>query len=1198
MTYAAFISYSREDADLAAGIQRGLQQFAKPWYRIHALSIFRDKTDLYGTVLGSAIEEALLDSRYLILLGSPASAQSEWVTREVEYWLNNKNANRIIIVAAKGKLSWDKTRNDFDWNITDCVPRRLSGKFQEEPLYIDLRGFNEEPNLDNESFKGHICDLAAPLHGKSQEALAGEAARQHRSTMRLATGTGLIIAVLLATAVFVYFMAEEQRDLKEEASNLEAARQLVEDANSVRTDHPDLLARSVLLAAEAARLEPSLLDANSALRAAMSLFPKELITMKHDASITDIAFHPDGERILSASEDGTVRIWNLTTGEEERRLNHGSEVNIVEISPDGNWVATGSGTGRMGSGRKRDNSARVWDLATGALVFRTPQVDYRVSTVAFSPDGKLLATSDDDYSAAVWNIESKQQLVTLKNRGGSVGTVAFSGDGELLLMKSGNDGSVWNWRQKRRLITFNHNRDNTSYQVNTIVLSKLGNVAASASLDDSARIWDVLNNEEPIILKHGDNVQSVSFNESSDHIITASDDGRVRIWSTAGREILSLNHGNAVAHAEFSPTGNYALSADGKGVIRIWDIIQGAEIARGQHGDGRLAVAKFGSTDNLFATASRSTGRVWKVENSGVVASALHDGSIMDLAVVDEKMFSAGEDGKLITSYTRATSRPVQLDFDDAVRHVRLTSDKKYLLAATHEGAVHVQDGATRELLQILTHDQPIIQLEIAPNNEQVLTVAYGDRSASFSLWDLESGQRLWEKPGVHVALDTTFHPNGQVFATAGRNTEVRIWATENGEHLHTAKHDDSVSAVAYSPDGRYLASAGLGTSRLTGPNTTDNTVRVWNTQNNYVEIARFDHDDIVTDVAYSPNGEWLASTSNDSRVRLWRVGSDNAPKVLLHELPPGQVVFSQDSRYLATGGARLRESENPVVSIWRVEDGLELARLLHDSPVQRIALSPDGEKIATGTVVGHARMQAWQSTALVAEGCRRTGRNLTYEEVQKYLDGVIYRRTCKDLPIHPTVLEKAESLARTGKIKQAVEIYKTVNRIDGTADIRPNQEAARHRAEGLLSEAAKTIKKGNTTEALKLLEAAKAQSPKLEGTYRVWNTICWSGALNGVAASVLGACDGAVTLSDENGRVHDSRALVRALSGDLAGAARDLQAAVDWSYVEEERQASQGIVSRFSPKHFREERARWLELVESGENPYDEALLQRLRVQ
>ena len=177
MAYHAFISYSHsDDARLAPALQSALQRLAKPLYRMRALNIFRDKTGLAATPsLWGDIEVALAQSKYFILLASPQAARSEWVDKEIAWWLTNRSVATLLIVLTRGELSWDDTRGDFDLTRSSAMPGVLRGQWQAEPLFVDLRWTTAAADLGlhNQRFLDAVLDLAAPLHGKAKNDLAG-----------------------------------------------------------------------------------------------------------------------------------------------------------------------------------------------------------------------------------------------------------------------------------------------------------------------------------------------------------------------------------------------------------------------------------------------------------------------------------------------------------------------------------------------------------------------------------------------------------------------------------------------------------------------------------------------------------------------------------------------------------------------------------------------------------------------------------------------------------------------------------------------------------------------------------------------------------------------------------------------------------------------------------------------------------------
>ena len=170
MLYNAFISYSHAaDGKLAPALQTGLEKFAKPWYKIRNLNIFRDESSLTATPhLWPNIQKALDESEYLIYMASPVSASSHWVSKEIEYWVANKSIDNLLIVLTEGEIPWDNTTNNFLNADTNSLPVILDKKFTVEPFYIDLRTARTQKDLslNNPIFKKEILKLAAQLHNK------------------------------------------------------------------------------------------------------------------------------------------------------------------------------------------------------------------------------------------------------------------------------------------------------------------------------------------------------------------------------------------------------------------------------------------------------------------------------------------------------------------------------------------------------------------------------------------------------------------------------------------------------------------------------------------------------------------------------------------------------------------------------------------------------------------------------------------------------------------------------------------------------------------------------------------------------------------------------------------------------------------------------------------------------------------------
>jgi TIR domain len=209
--YDAFVSYSHAaDGLLAPRLQAALQRFAKPWWKRRALRIFRDDASLTANPhLWASLTGALDDSGWFILLMSPEAVASEWVNREIEYWLEHKDPNRIIPVLTEGAFAW--TDGGI---VSSAAPPALAGAFAEEPRWVDLRAARTDAELDlnNAGFRSAVADIAAAVRGVPKDELESEEVRQHRRTVRTAWAAAGALLVLTIAAIASTIYAADQRN--------------------------------------------------------------------------------------------------------------------------------------------------------------------------------------------------------------------------------------------------------------------------------------------------------------------------------------------------------------------------------------------------------------------------------------------------------------------------------------------------------------------------------------------------------------------------------------------------------------------------------------------------------------------------------------------------------------------------------------------------------------------------------------------------------------------------------------------------------------------------------------------------------------------------------------------------------------------------------------------------------------------------
>ena len=213
--YDAFLAYSHAaDGAIANLVARGLEVFGKAWYRARALRVFRDTTSLAASPsLWLALEQALRSSRYLIVLLSPAAARSEWLNREIEFFVLHRGAEQILLVITDGELGWDNQTNDFNPQLSTAAPRALFGAFKSEPLWIDLRWAKQRERLTvrDPRLSDAIASLAAALRSVPKDDLIGEHLRQNRRTRRLVAAAVATLALLVLSSLALSVLSVQER---------------------------------------------------------------------------------------------------------------------------------------------------------------------------------------------------------------------------------------------------------------------------------------------------------------------------------------------------------------------------------------------------------------------------------------------------------------------------------------------------------------------------------------------------------------------------------------------------------------------------------------------------------------------------------------------------------------------------------------------------------------------------------------------------------------------------------------------------------------------------------------------------------------------------------------------------------------------------------------------------------------------------
>jgi hypothetical protein len=436
-TYRVFISYHHSDAALAAALASHLARFARPWYRTRAMRVFLDKNSLpTDASLSAAIERALADSEWLILLASPNSAGSEWVGHEIAWWLANRGTSKLIIARTGGVIEWRGIADtDFDWSVTTALQPLLRGRFAAEPLWADLAAAaaTRRKSLSNPVFRDGFLGVAAQIHGLSKDALWNKERVEYRTRLAFAA---LALTTIAALVWGVYRTDSVSMDRKENITSI----QLGAKAFSVLPRDPMLAAQIALVGVA---LRPSGIAA-SALRSAVARLAGEVVPRFEGASpgAVDIAFSPRATRLAVLSRDGGVSVLDAATG---RTLG-----TIAPTAPfEARALAWGAG-GTLAVGGA--GGVRLWQLGeeaafTGATGAGTVvATDARVAALAFSADGTQLAAGLVDGSVRIVTSASGEVSRSfVASRAAGVRAIAFSNDGTRLATGA-DDGEAVLWQ--------------------------------------------------------------------------------------------------------------------------------------------------------------------------------------------------------------------------------------------------------------------------------------------------------------------------------------------------------------------------------------------------------------------------------------------------------------------------------------------------------------------------------------------------------------------------------------------------------------------------------------------------------------------------------------------------------------------------------------------------------------------------------
>jgi WD40 repeat protein len=590
-----------------------------------------------------------------------------------------------------------------------------------------------------------------------------------------------------------------------------------------------------------------------------------------------------------------------------------------------------------------------------------------IMSVAFSPDGKILATGDGNGELRLWQVADGKQLFACKSHADLIKSIAFSSDGKIIATAS-HDKTVrlWDVHTGKCL----HVLEGHTSWVWSVSFIPDSQILASGSIDKTVKLWDIntgnclktLQGDSEAILaiavsliplnlrttKSASNILLPPYQGGREEdlqgglLATGSVDKTIRLWDIAtGNCVKTLQgHTHWVLSLAVSPNGQILASGGEDHTVRLWDIFTGQCIRVLQGHTYRIWSVAISPDGQVIASASAdNTVKLWDINTGQCLKTFLgHNSWVWSVAFApqcygsnsDSYILASGgldQNVKLWYTYTGSCIRTLQgrISWVKSVCFSPNHPTQSSLLASgSYDQKVRLWDIETGNCVKTLSgHTNGILGLSFSPDGTILASACYDQ---TVRLWDIATGNCLQVLAGhTNGAWSVSFTPDGKTLAV-GSYCVVKLWDVATGNCLKTLPgHLDSVLSVSFSPNGEIIASG-----------SEDLTVRIWDAKTGECLQILQGHNSWVESVAFSPDGKILASGGSEGMLKIWDVATGNCLQTSQETLTGiWSLDFSPNGQILAVG------STDPTIKLWDVSQEKYVKSLQgHTTGVMSVAFS------------------------------------------------------------------------------------------------------------------------------------------------------------------------------------------------------------------------------------------------------------------